>query len=549
MPLAQLAPDAAPRRTFWPLLTAAVLALLYLAGELYLLDGRLGLTLDDSWIHLQFARQLAQGAGLTYNPGQWVAGSTAPLWTALLSLAFLLPGPLLIWVKAFGVLGLLATVQATVRLAAELGLRAGWGQLAGFLVATTHWLLWSALSGMEVLLFTALSLWGILLHLRERTQPGRLPLSLPVLAAAALARPEGLYLLGLAIGEQVLFQATTRVPPGDRSKGATRWSVVGEGGLLAALVALPVFLTYRLLGGSFLPTTFAVKTAAGGGVSLFNEFFNERYLQAVLSIFFRSQPLLLLAAGAGILRLLARLGSRRDPGCLAWAWFLGLPLASSALSAGAGPVLVGNFGRYFFPLLPLVIVFGLLGCEPVVRRFRAPLTRHPLLRVLLLAVLFAHPVWSLAHGILRHAQTIANVEDSDVRAAHWLAPRLPPTAILAVQDIGALKFFLPNPVVDLTGIVNPEILPYLRGSADDPRYWEERLLRYLAEQRPAPPDYLVVFAASYPQLIQQPGMTVVKRFPVPNNVTMAGDEVVIVATPYCRFPLHDDPQATASPRP
>ncbi len=37
--------------------------------------------LDDSFIHLQFARNLAEGHGFAYNPGVPVAGSTAPLWT------------------------------------------------------------------------------------------------------------------------------------------------------------------------------------------------------------------------------------------------------------------------------------------------------------------------------------------------------------------------------------------------------------------------------------------------------------------------------------
>src|SRR4026207_1010669 len=37
--------------------------------------------LDDSWIHLQFARNLAEGRGFAYNPGVPVSGSTAPLST------------------------------------------------------------------------------------------------------------------------------------------------------------------------------------------------------------------------------------------------------------------------------------------------------------------------------------------------------------------------------------------------------------------------------------------------------------------------------------
>src|SRR5438105_13548044 len=42
--------------------------------------GAPGFPLDDSWIHLHFARNLAAGAGFSYNPGVPIAGSTAPLW-------------------------------------------------------------------------------------------------------------------------------------------------------------------------------------------------------------------------------------------------------------------------------------------------------------------------------------------------------------------------------------------------------------------------------------------------------------------------------------
>src|SRR5262245_48476379 len=49
-----------------------------------------GLPLDDAWIHMQFARNLGTGEGFTYNPAVRSSGSTAPLWTLLLSIpAFL----------------------------------------------------------------------------------------------------------------------------------------------------------------------------------------------------------------------------------------------------------------------------------------------------------------------------------------------------------------------------------------------------------------------------------------------------------------------------
>src|SRR5438046_9867472 len=65
--------------------------------------------LDDSWIHLHFARNLAEGHGFAYNPGVPVAGSTAPLWTLVLAGAFALLGPHPFWAKVGGMAAALAT--------------------------------------------------------------------------------------------------------------------------------------------------------------------------------------------------------------------------------------------------------------------------------------------------------------------------------------------------------------------------------------------------------------------------------------------------------
>ena len=124
-----------------------------------------------------------------------------------------------------------------------------WSGLAAALVAATHWLVWSALSGLEIGLFACLSLWGILLHLRERDDPRRPPASLAVLAAAALARPEGWLLLVLATADRgpTWWQ---RLAAADRG-----WLIAAIG---AAAIVVPTLLFYRATGGSFLPTTFAV---------------------------------------------------------------------------------------------------------------------------------------------------------------------------------------------------------------------------------------------------------------------------------------------------
>ena len=436
---------------------AAAACLLYLASELYVFSG-LALPLDDSWIHLQFAHHVAAGDGLAYDSGRsasggrWISGSTAPLWTAMVALTFLPPGGPLVWVKLLGIGCFLSTVLAADRLAAELGLRDGIRRLAGVLTATTHWLVWSALSGMEIVLFAALSLWGLVFHLRERRRPEAPPVSLAVLAASILARPEGCLLLALALADRLLRFTSTR--QGVRARLIFSGSTFSTGLLAALIVALPTALFYRWVGGSFLPTTFAVKTTP-----MTDLIPSGRYLAAVLDVLFRSQPLMLLLAGAGVLRLIERLGDRRDHGLLPALWPVAMALGYAVLAAPTGPIVVGNFGRYYFPILPLVVVLGALGLEKAGRRLGPGLPR-----ALLIAGLLAPQLWGLATGPPRYLQTLANVEDAGVAAGRWLGERLPPEALLAVQDIGAIKYHLPNRIVDLTGIVNPDILPFLKGS-------------------------------------------------------------------------------------
>ena len=44
--------------------------------------------IDDAYITFRYARNLAEGLGLVYNPGEWVLGTTTPLWAVLLGAGY-----------------------------------------------------------------------------------------------------------------------------------------------------------------------------------------------------------------------------------------------------------------------------------------------------------------------------------------------------------------------------------------------------------------------------------------------------------------------------
>lgn len=541
-----------PRALFLLLAFGLLAAGSYLAVEGFLLSSLSGLPLDDSWIHLQFARNLAHGDGLAYNPGQLVTGSTAPLWTALLSVLFLLPGDVVLWVKLFGILLYLAGGAATWRLARDLGLGPGLAALAGGLTLGTSWLVWSALSGMEIPLFVLLSMGGMVLHLAERAERDarrRPPLSLLVFALSVLARPEGALLLLLAVLDRLLVWR--REPSQELALARPPLARLAAGAGLAALALAPTLAFYAWAGGSVLPTTFAAKAGGGGGAWLPSTLY---LYKAPLNVFFAAQPVMALTAAAGILVLVERLGSSRDAGLLPALWLLGLPLAYSLLSPTGRGLIAGNFGRYYFPLFPPLIVLGVLGLQRAAaalgRRVRAGRVAIPLGALLLVLALWPTAA-GLVVGAARYARNVANIEDGDVRMARWLAPRLPPEATLGVVDIGALKYFLPNRIVDLAGIANPEVRRYVGAALAAGRPADAGFLAFLAAPG-ARPDYLVLFPDWMPGLTRDAAaFKPLYRLSVADNVTLGGDQVVLYSTPWTRYPLREPPPAAppaAAPR-
>jgi hypothetical protein len=444
-----------------------------------------------------------------------------------------------VWAKLAGIALTAAGADATRRLARELDLGPPLDLLAGLLAALSGPLAWSSISGMEVPLFVALSLWGMILAARER-RGGRPPLSLPILALAALARPEGLLLLALAALDRLLvFVREPREPRDDRSVERLAWArpawrELAMGILWAALVLAGPLLFYRLAGGSFLPTTYAAK-----GAEVRRHLPSVEYIYEIFAILFGPQPYTALAALGGGAVLLGRLGTPRDRGLLPALWVVAMPLAYSLQSPVGHSLLAGNFGRYYFPLLPPVAVLGLLGLEPAARALgrtlRAGRARLPAGLVATLLLLWP-TAGSLVEWVARYDVNVANVEDGDVRAARWLRPRLDPRAVLAVNDIGALKLLLPNRVIDLAGISSPEVLSEVK--RDMARGVPVQAARLASVER-RQPDYVVIFPTWFPAVASDPRFRLVQLFTVPQNITMGGDQIAVYRTPWTRYPLKE----------
>jgi hypothetical protein len=284
------------------------------------------------------------------------------------------------------------------------------------------------------------------------------------------------------------------------------------------------------MSGSPLPTTLAAKSE-GPPAALPP----LRHLAGVVELLFAAQAIPTLLAAAGAVELARRLGTPRDRGLLLPVWTVALALAVACLSGG-GSLLAGNFGRYLFPLLPCVVLLGVVALD----RFRfaelrtlrlAPRLGLPIGAVVLLALVAQPLVRGIRAGGL-YLQARGNVEASDGRAADWLAARAPADALVATVDIGRLGWRLPNPLLDLGGIVSPERRELYAEAAARGEAWPAALAAWIEARHP---EYVVVFPRWFPLLERQPTRyPPLARFRVEGNVAMAGDELVIYATPWTR---------------
>jgi arabinofuranosyltransferase len=469
------------------------------------LAGVAGFPLDDSWIHFQFARNLAEGHGFSYNPGVPVAGSTAPLWTLVLGALFLVTGSHPLLVKLVGAAASLGAAFVTGRLARAWSDDRAAALLAAALAALSGPVLWGALSGMEVSLAALLVAAGLLAHTRGRELAAAI-----LLALAVLARPEAMLVLGLTWVAGPLTPGRT-----------VRYTVAG-------IVIIGPWVAFNLVtGGTPLPATAAAKIE--GGLAGFLAGTREPAARTFLSRpwdFWKEwahwlwdvNSLLpfLIVGGLG---LLWWRGGRRL-GLPATALLL-QPLAMALLAPYRGPAF--QEGRYAIHLIPLAFATAVLPMAALGRaREVAGLTR---LRRLLAAGLAAAALVSLWPAATRYGWAVQNIESMQVRLAQWVNAHTPLDARLALNDVGAIGYLSRRPVIDVMGLVTPAILPYKKDG-------EAGVLRYLER---ACPDYLIVFPAWFPRLTaMHDRFTPVERVRLRLNTVAGAEEMVVYETVWRR---------------
>jgi len=237
-------------KTWWPSLAAVavmtVVSVAFLLVGIHLCEGHFVYPVDDTYIHIALAKNVAQHGVLGVEPGVKAFCTSSPLWTALLSLAYLVFG-VSEWFPwclshAFNV--------ASILIFDRLLLRKGIGSVARFLLALAlavsgPFFCTSAL-GMEHSMHAFFLLATLFaLDADEERRPARLAWLCVFSFCAIAARYESLFfLLPLLLGVGILRRDRRMVLP-----------------LVCAVLPVLIYgVAAQATGGMFLPNSLMVKS-------------------------------------------------------------------------------------------------------------------------------------------------------------------------------------------------------------------------------------------------------------------------------------------------
>ena len=491
---------------------SALLAMLYAGAEWYYAGGGFGFSSDLAWTRAVFARNLAAGSGLAFNPGAPTAGVAAPAWVGALAIGGFLTGSLF-GAKLLGVICISLTAFLVWRVTLDLLGDWRFAFLASLLVAASPRLLAEALGGSEgalaALLLTAAIYWQAIGWAGTRKQ--RIA-AVFAAALAALSRPELVLLLPLLALDRWLI-SLRQAERGRRLRQALSRSLPE---LIGAGLVLAPYLLYNWRAGGPLWQQPEVALRAQPPL---------RWAVTALSSLWASQPIVFCAAllGLPVAALAAARPTARHPSFL---------LVLAPLVVLLAPGLIWRFADSqnavisAAALAPIISVLGTAGLFLLYRalgrvllRGRKRISRLAYGAAIGLVVIALSTLTWFAHrqAWQRHGLAVRKVNDLQVYLGQWAAPHTAPDATIATRDVGAIAYFSRRKMLDLGGRVDQFGLSYLRrpGSPDT------NLLAVLQQTHPS---YVAIRPSDFPDLSQRvdlltPTVTCGFRDPITGGVT------------------------------
>jgi hypothetical protein len=152
---------------------------------------------------------------------------------------------------------------------------------------------------------------------------------------------------------------------------------------------------------------------------------------------------------------------------------------------------VYQHGRYLIPVMPIFLLISFYGFADLRRRIAGSGYWRKLIDQFWWVTIIAVVILFVFIGARAYAMDVAIIESEMVSASKWIAENTPRNSVIAAHDIGALGYFGDREIIDLAGLIEPEVIPIINDEAELEDYIRKRKA-----------DYLFTFPGWYPELIK-----------------------------------------------
>lgn len=486
----------------------------------------MGVPLDDTWIHFQFADNFSKGYFFQFNRGEYTAGTTSPLYVIVLGTISLVSDNFilisLIISSLFHFLSCIFVYKISLEiLSSDKAILSVLNQgnnspetaalLVSLLTVFNGRFSWSALSGMETTMFTFFCILGVFAHIKNLTKSSFSILPALFISLATVSRPEGFLLFSLYILDLIFNLLYIR-------KLKENFIRLVLSVALFLMITVPYLIFSYKISGHFFPNTFR---GQGGGVHFIPD---PEYLGYVLKYFINDNFITALLYSVSVVYYLINLKNyftKLKLVNLTFLWIIFLPLISS--------VLIPNWRhhvRYMIPLIPFINTAAVYMLYNLTLSGKFDFLRRLNLRkygffVILLFSLVNYLVFAAALG-----KNTGNINDQQVKLARWVFENVKRDETIAVNDIGAIGYINKNRIIDMAGLITPEILRYRTYN------WKDNLdsVNYLLKKNNV--NYIIIYDEWFKEYLNQNrnNLTFITSAYLEDNTICGGKEMKIYKT-------------------
>ncbi|MCX6165634.1 MAG: hypothetical protein NTU73_12370 [Ignavibacteriae bacterium] len=453
-----------------------------------------GFPLDDPWIHLTFAKNLVDYHSFSYFKNEMTtAGSTSPIYTLILAAGFYVTQNEMVLSYILGIAFLILSGIAFCKLSSlEFDKENYYALIFTGIFLVDKWLNFISLSGMETTMFIFILLATAYFYKKRKAIPFAIFLGLIL-----WGRPDGVTFIGALVIDYLLARYFAKT---DKSITLFNKNELIKIGIISGAIVLIYFGMNLMLSGSIMPNTYTAKIVYYSAKS------KEFFMKVEVWQYFTSGAYGILMIGFifSVLKMFYDLSKKKYNQniiyiifalALVFVYWYKMPYAH-------------RFGRYMMPIIPFFILVSGIGFRDLIKLLGNYFKSRNFvigLYLIISAIIFVYAIKGYYENKSEYATECKYISDRQVAAALWIRNNTSEGDIIATHDVGAIGFYCGRKIVDVAGLVTPELISKI----NDENY-SEFLIDYLKKDSVS---YLVFLNEWNRVVNQNPLFSTAKRLP------------------------------------